>query len=185
MYCQRARERFRLQRMAFLSGAEEDWHPRASRLVCEWHSVRLCGLLLASHQVCYFWCGGIVHVLAPVMRSCLFFFVSVRISRIGCARYCGWPRVFGERMGLCFCFPTYRFVLPCFVPFQMVTNIRFLGIVDVTNLVLRHAKRRFLSCNLCRGLCFFWMPKRMCAVSVFVVLRMPGGILVVVPRRQR
>ena len=35
------------------------------------------------------------------------------------------------------------------------------------------------------GCVFFWMPKRMCAVSVFVVLRMPGGILVVVPRRQR
>ena len=38
---------------------------------------------------------------------------------------------------------------------------------------------------ICGEGCGFWMPKRMCAVSVFVVLRMPSGILVVVPRRQR
>ena len=58
---------------------------------------------------------------------------------------------------VCVCvFPIYRFVLPCFVPSQMVMNIRFLGFVDVTKRLFCDMRNEgFLSCNLWRRVVVF------------------------------
>ena len=77
------------------------------------------------------------------------------------------PLVFCERMGLCFCFPIYRSVLPCFVPSQMVMSSRFLGFVDVTKLVLRHALTKVFCLAICGEGCGFLDAKaHVCGLCV-------------------
>ena len=94
----------RVRCIANAQGSVLDWHARHSEAVpkkigtCLRRAWCMSGTLCACVVCCWLLSrcvtSGVVgsfHVLAPVMCSCLFFVVGVRILRIGCARYCEWP----------------------------------------------------------------------------------------------
>ena len=108
----------------------------------EAYFVRVCDLLCVPSFLT-FWCGGdlLRFGTRDTFKS---FAVSVSFCSICVARSCEIDQRVVRKDGSVFLCPTYRFILTCVVPFQMVMSIRFVGFM----VVIKHVLEQMQQCSV-------------------------------------
>ena len=99
----------------------------------------MCDLLCVPSFL-KFWCGG-DRLRLGTRGTFKSFAVSVSLCSICVARSCEIDQRVVRKDGSVFLSPTYRFILRCVVPFQMVMTIRLLGFMVVIKHVLEQMQQ--------------------------------------------